>query len=425
MPSESPSPGPAAALTQRYRERAYGLLAGMAANDYLDHLSVARLVGGTDSGPFYDLFGTRDGFLAAMREDATGPDSGEALRLMLRALVESLSSLSSPDPAAAEKVKDLIEGGLRRWLEPREEVRACLRLILIAAAPVDARARDQVEAMHRRQMAELVSLLSASLDVLRRRPISQLGSVERLACTVAIVMDGALLRTRLCDPDVIVRLLRDTVIPLIAALTVPVAEAEPEPVLLSAPEELSLDAPERWERVLAPVESTVMLGARVLQRRIAELGRDISRDYGDRDPILVCVLRSAVVFFSDLIRHITVPSQHGFMRVSSYKGTQSSGQITIHMDLDIDIQGRHVLIVEDIVDTGQTIEHLLAHLARRRPASLGVCTLLVREGVHRVLEYAGFEVGEGFVIGMGIDLNQRFRQLPLIAQVAPAETESK
>ena len=97
--------------------------------------------------------------------------------------------------------------------------------------------------------------------------------------------------------------------------------------------------------------------------------------------------------------------------MSSYKGTQSSGEITIHMDLDIDIQGRHVLIVEDTVDTGQTIEHLLVHLARRRPASLGVCTLLVREGVHRKLEYVGFEVGKGFVIGMGIDLNQRVRQV--------------
>jgi hypoxanthine phosphoribosyltransferase len=278
--------------------------------------------------------------------------------------------------------------------------------------------------MYRREMPELVSLYSAILEVLGRRPIAALGSVERVAVMIAMLIDGALLHARFRDPDEVVGLVRATVIPLMSALTVSVDEAEPpDSVLLYPPEEFSLDAPGRWERVLAPAQSTVILGARVLEGRIAELGREISRDYVDRDPILVCVLKSAVVFFADLIRHVTVPSQHGFMCVSSYKGMQSSGEITIQMDLDIDIQGRHVLIVEDIVDTGQTIEHLLAHLAGRRPASLGVCTLLAREDVNRQLDYVGFEVGKGFVIGMGIDLNQRYRQLPLIAQLTPVETE--
>jgi len=422
VPSESSSPGPSEARKSRYRERAYSLLAGMEANDYLDHLSVRRLVGGTASRAFYDLFGSRDGFLAELRADATGPDSSDSINSILRALVDSLASLSNQDRAAAEKLKDLIEGGLRRWLEQHEEVRARTRLILVAASPVDAQARSEVETMYRRQVAELVSLYSAILDVLRRRPISALGSVERVATTIAILMDGALLHARFRDPEEVVRLVRATVIPFIAALTVRDGEAEPpESILLYAPEEFSFDAPGRWERVLEPVESNVILGAHELQKRIAELGRDISRDYVDRDPILVCVLKGAVLFFSDLIRHVTVPSQHEFICVSSYEGTESSGEITIHMDLDIDIQGRHVLIVEDIVDTGQTIEHLLAHLDSRRPASLGVCTLLVRRGVYRKLEYVGFEVDTGYVIGMGIDLNQRYRQLPLIAQLAPRD----
>jgi hypoxanthine phosphoribosyltransferase len=404
----------------RYRERAYSLLAGMEANDYLDHLSVRRLVEGTASRAFYDLFGSRDGFLAELRADAIGPDPTDSINSILRALVDSLTSLSNQDRVAAEKLKDLIEGGLRRWLGQRQEVRARTRLILIAASPADAQARSEVETMYRRQLAELVSLYSAILDVLRRRPISALGSVERLATTIAILMDGALLHARFRDPEEVVRLVRATVIPFNAALTVPVGEAEPpESMLLYAPEECSVDAPGRWERVLEPVESSVILGAHELQKRIAELGRDISRDYVDRDPIFVCVLKGAVQFFSDLIRHITVPSQHEFICVSSYEGTESSGEITIHMDLDIDIRGRHVLIVEDIVDTGQTIEQLLAHLGSHRPASLGVCTLLVRRGVQRRLEYVGFEVDNGFVIGMGIDLNQRYRQLPMIAQLAP------
>jgi hypoxanthine phosphoribosyltransferase len=395
-------------------------MAGMEANDYLDYLSVRRLVGGTASRAFYDLFGSRDGFLAELRADATGPDSSDSINSMLRALVDSLASLSNHDRAAAEKLKDLIEGGLRRWLEQHDEVRARTRLILIAASPVDAQARSEVETMYQRHVDELVSLYSAILDVLRRRPISALGSVERFATTIAILMDGALLQARFRDPEEVVRLVRATVIPFIAAITVPVGEAEPpESILLYAPEEFSLDAPGRWKRVLEPVESNVILRAHDLQERIAELGRDISRDYVDRDPIFVCVLKGAVVFFSDLIRHVTVPSQHEFICVSSYKGTESSGEITIHMDLDINIQGRHVLIVEDIVDTGQTIEHLLAHFDSRRPASLGVCTLLVRRGVHRKLEYVGFEVDTGYVIGMGIDLNQRYRQLPMIAQLAP------
>ena len=425
MHGEGSSVGSSEAGKSKYRERAYGLLAGMEANDYLEHLSVRRLVGGNASRPVYEVFGSRDGFLADLRADATRPDCN-AIEVMLPALAESLAGLSNRGLTEAEKLKDVIEGGLRRCLEQRDELRTRIRLVLIAASPVDPRARSEVEAMYRREMPELVSVYAAILEALGRRPIAALGSVERVAVTIAMLIDSALLHARFRDPDEVIGLVRATVIPLISALTVSVGEAEtPESVLLYPPEEFSLDAPARWERVLAPAQSTVILGARVLEGRIAELGREISRDYVDRDPILVCVLKSAVVFFADLIRHVTVPSQHGFMCVSSYKGMQSSGEITIHMDLDLDIQGRHVLIVEDIVDTGQTIEHLLAHLASRRPASLGVCTLLAREGVNRQLDYVGFEVGEGFVIGMGIDLNQRYRQLPLIAQLTPVETEVK
>ena len=336
----------------------------------------------------------------------------------MRALVGALSSLSTRDQSAAEKLKDLIEGSLRRWLEGREEVRARTRLILIAASPVDAQARNEVDAMYRQHVKELASLYSAILDVLGRRPLSSLGSVQRVATTIAILIDGALLHARFCDPEEIVRLVRATVIPFIVALTVPVGEAEPpESVLLYAPEDFSADAPGRWDLARRDVESTVVYTAHALQQRIEALGGEVSRDYSDRDPILVCVLKGAFLFFADLIRHVTVPCQHEFIRVSSYKGTESSGKIAIHMDLDIDIEGRHVLIVEDIVDTGQTIEHLIAHLTQRRPASLEVCTLLVRKRFHRKPQYFGFEVDKGYVIGMGIDLNQRYRHLPFIAQL--------
>lgn len=257
--------------------------------------------------------------------------------------------------------------------------------------------------MYRQHVKELVSLYSAILDVLGRRPISSLGSVERVATTIAMLIDGALLHARFCDPEEIVRLVRATVIPFIVALTVPAGEAEPpESVLLYAPEEFSVDARGRWDRALRDVESTVVYTAHALQQRIEALGGEVSRDYSDRDPILVCVLKGAFLFFADLIRHVTVPCQHEFMCVSSYEGTESSGEIAINMDLGIDIEGRHVLIVEDIVDTGQTIEHLIAHLTQRRPASLEVCTLLVRKGFHRKPQYFGCEVDKGYVIGMGI-----------------------
>lgn len=156
-----------------------------------------------------------------------------------------------------------------------------------------------------------------------------------------------------------------------------------------------------------------------LQARIAELGKAISDDYAGRNPLLVCVLKGAFMFLSDLAKAITVPVEFDFMAVSSYgSSTKTSGVVRIVKDLDIDLDGRHVLIVEDIVDSGLTLSYLRKNLLSRNPASLEVCALLVREGLQASaadLRYVGFRIPPAFVIGYGLDLAERYRNLPYIA----------
>jgi hypoxanthine phosphoribosyltransferase len=162
-----------------------------------------------------------------------------------------------------------------------------------------------------------------------------------------------------------------------------------------------------------------------LARRVRELGEEISRDYEGRDLFLVGVLKGAVFFLSDLMRHMEVPCEVDFMAVSSYgSSTDSSGIVRILKDLDAPIQGREVLIVEDIVDSGLTLSYLLRTLKAREPASLEVCALLTkpeRRKVELPIRYVGFEIPNRFVIGYGLDHAERFRNLPFVAVLQETE----
>ncbi len=161
-----------------------------------------------------------------------------------------------------------------------------------------------------------------------------------------------------------------------------------------------------------------LIGAEALQRRIAQLGKQITDDYSGRQPLLVGVLKGAFMFMSDLIRQIQLPVELDFMAVSSYgDSTQTSGVVRILKDLDVDLAGRDVLLVEDIVDSGLTLAYVRDLLLARSPASLEVCALLVREGSRPSaadLRYVGFEVPSEFVIGYGLDFAERYRNLPNI-----------
>ena len=157
-----------------------------------------------------------------------------------------------------------------------------------------------------------------------------------------------------------------------------------------------------------------------LRDRIAELGKDLTRDYEGRAPLLVGVLKGAFLFMSDLAREIALPVEFDFMAVSSYgSATKTSGVVRIVKDLDVDLSGRDVILVEDIVDTGLTLGYLRKNLQSRNPASLEVCALLVREGLQTQdpdVKYVGFEIPPDFVIGYGLDVEERYRNLPDIAR---------
>ena len=162
-----------------------------------------------------------------------------------------------------------------------------------------------------------------------------------------------------------------------------------------------------------------------LQQRIQELGKDIASDYAANPPLLVGILKGAFMFMADLARAIDLPVEFDFMAVSSYgSATRTSGVVRIMKDLDLDLTDRHVLIVEDIVDSGLTLAYLRKNLRARNPASLEVCALLVKEGLQRTdleLKYVGFQIPDRFVIGYGLDVAERYRNLPFIAEYAGPE----
>ena len=168
-----------------------------------------------------------------------------------------------------------------------------------------------------------------------------------------------------------------------------------------------------------PAIGEILVPEDELSARVQELGREISRDYAGRDLLLVGVLKGAVFFLSDLMRALEVPCEVDFMAVASYgSSTDSSGVVRILKDLDASIQGRDVLIVEDIVDSGLTLSYLLRTMRAREPASLEVCALLTkpeRRKSNVEIRYVGFEIPNRFVIGYGLDSGERFRQLPYVA----------
>jgi hypoxanthine phosphoribosyltransferase len=167
----------------------------------------------------------------------------------------------------------------------------------------------------------------------------------------------------------------------------------------------------------------VLVDEQSLRNRIAELGADISSDYAGKDLLLVGVLKGAVFFMADLMRHLSIPCEVDFMAISSYgASTDSSGVVRILKDLDINIDGRNVLVVEDIIDSGLTLSYLMRTLEARSPASLEVCTLLAkptRREIDVPVRYTGFEIPNEFVIGYGLDYAERYRNLPYVAVLDP------
>jgi hypoxanthine phosphoribosyltransferase len=171
-----------------------------------------------------------------------------------------------------------------------------------------------------------------------------------------------------------------------------------------------------------PAIGEILVEPDALIRRVRELGEEISRDYAGRDLLLVGVLKGAVFFLSDLMRHIEGACEVDFMAVASYgSSTDSSGVVRILKDLDIPIEGREVLIVEDIVDSGLTLSYLLRTLNARNPHSLEVCALLTKPDRRKVdlpIRYVGFEIPNQFAIGYGLDHAERYRNLPYVAVLA-------
>lgn len=173
----------------------------------------------------------------------------------------------------------------------------------------------------------------------------------------------------------------------------------------------------------------VLITAEEIQEKIAQLAKQITDDYRDKDLLLVGVLKGAFVFMSDLARQINLPIEFDFMAVSSYgSATKSSGVVRILKDLDYEITDRHVLLVEDIIDSGLTISYLLRYLEARRPESLEICSLFWKKGEQAVpleVKYPGFEIPPVFVVGYGLDYAEKYRNLPYIGVLKPAAYQAE
>lgn len=167
----------------------------------------------------------------------------------------------------------------------------------------------------------------------------------------------------------------------------------------------------------------VLISEDEIKQRVAKLGAQISRDYKDRQPILVNILKGGIIFLSDLVRQLTILHEIDFMSVSSYESqTESTGVVRILADLNINIEGKDVIIVEDIVDSGLTLDYIRHILLARRPKSMTICTLLdkkIKRKIEVPLDYVGFEIPDEFVIGYGLDYMQKYRNLPYVAVLKP------
>ncbi len=168
----------------------------------------------------------------------------------------------------------------------------------------------------------------------------------------------------------------------------------------------------------------ILITEEQIQRRIAEMGQELTREYADKFPVIVGVLKGVVVFFADMVRQIKVPCQMDFLWISSYQGTDSTGQMVVKRDVGVDVKGRHVLILEDIYDTGNSLDFTVRHLLEKQPASLKICTLLDKPerrkpGITLKPDYVGFTVPNEFVVGYGLDYNEEYRNLPYVGILKP------
>ena len=168
----------------------------------------------------------------------------------------------------------------------------------------------------------------------------------------------------------------------------------------------------------------VLLTEEQIKARIKELGKALSAEYAGKDPVVVGVLKGVVVFYADMIREITVPCQMDFLRISSYEGTNSTGKAKVKQELSANVEGRHVLILEDIFDTGNSLDYTYKYLQSKNPASIKSCTLLDKPerrnpAVTLVPDYVGFTIPNAFVVGYGLDYNEHYRNLPYVGILKP------
>ncbi len=168
----------------------------------------------------------------------------------------------------------------------------------------------------------------------------------------------------------------------------------------------------------------VLLTKEQIEDKVRELGRILSAEYAGKDPVFVGVMKGVVVFYADMVRQITVPCQFDFMWISSYQGTESTGKMVIKRDVSADLKGRHVVILEDIYDTGNSLTYTYQHLLSKEPASLKICTLLDKPerrapGVTLKPDYVGFTIPNEFVVGYGLDYNEHYRNLPYVGVLKP------
>ena len=172
----------------------------------------------------------------------------------------------------------------------------------------------------------------------------------------------------------------------------------------------------------------VLLTEEQIHNRIEELGKILTEEYQDKNPVVIGVLKGVVIFYADMIRHIKAPCQMDFMWVSSYAGTESTGNMVVKRDITSDIRGRHVLILEDIFDTGNSLDFVYKHLLTKEPASLKVCTFLDKPegrwpGITVTADYTGFQIPNAFVVGYGLDYNEQYRNLPYVGILKPEAYE--
>jgi hypoxanthine phosphoribosyltransferase len=173
----------------------------------------------------------------------------------------------------------------------------------------------------------------------------------------------------------------------------------------------------------------VLLSEEQIQSKVKEMAAQISREYEGKNPVFVGVLKGVVIFFADFVRNVTIPCEIDFMSISSYSGTTSTGRTEVRKDVSVDIRGRHVIILEDIFDTGNSLTYTVNHLLAKEPASLKVCTFLDKPdrrkpGITLQPEYVGYTIPNEFVVGYGLDFNEHYRNLPYIGILKPEVYEN-